>query len=85
MQGPLVGAGSSFEDHVAAVKKREELRDMAGNMEKEIDELEGLITWFCIHLEDAQTNPQLQILRDEAMRKRRETEAVVHYVQKSYM
>lgn len=76
-QGPLIGAGSTFEDHVATARERAELRDVVGNLQKEVDELEGWVTWFCIRLEDAETNPQLKFLRDEVTRKRREREQVV--------
>ena len=77
-QGALVGAGPSFEDYVAAVKKRQELKEMADSLESEANELEGIVTWFCIHLEDAETNPQLCILREEVIRKRKERETLVH-------
>ena len=76
-QGELVGAGPTFEDHVATVREMQELREVADNLESEADELEGLVTWFSIHLEDANTNSQLQILRDEVTKKRRERQSVV--------
>ena len=79
-QGELVGAGPSFEDHVAIVKERQALREVAEQLQSEADELEGLVTWFCIHLENAETNPQLQILRNEVSMKKSQREQVVHTV-----
>ena len=62
---------------MATVREMQELREVADNLESEADELEGLVTWFSIHLEDANTNSQLQILRDEVTKKRRERQSVV--------
>lgn len=62
---------------MATIRERQELREVAENLESEADELEGLVTWFSINLSDATTNTQLQILRDEVVSKRREREEVV--------
>ena len=74
----MVGAGPSFETHIHALRERQALREVAENLESEVDQLEGLLTWFSIHLEDAETNPQLCGLRDEVMKKRREKQTVVN-------
>ena len=74
----MVGAGPSFETHIHALRERQASRVMAENLESEEDPLEGLLTWFSIHLEDAETNPQLCLLRDEVMKKRREKQTVVN-------
>ena len=50
------------------------MREVAQNRQSEEDELEGLLTWFSIHLEDAETNPLLQ---QEVIKKRGERKAVV--------
>ena len=55
-----------------------QLQQRKDNLESEANELEGIVTWFCIHLEDAETNSQLHILRDEVIRKRKERETLVH-------
>ena len=62
---------------MATIRERQELREVAENLESEADELEGLVTWFSINLSDATTNTQLQILHDEVVSKRREREEVV--------
>ena len=71
-RGELVGAGPSFEDHVATMTEIKALQEMADKLQNEADELEGLVTWFCIQLEDPNTNPQIHILRNEVTKKRRE-------------
>lgn len=70
----LIGAGPSFEEHVALVRERQALREAAEDLESEADEMEGLVTWLCINLEDAGTNIQLQVLCAEALRKRQARE-----------
>ena len=59
------------------VRERQALREVAESLETEADELEGVVTWLCIHLDDADTNIQLQILRDEVVKKRREKQRLV--------
>ena len=70
-RGELVGAGPSFEDHVATMTERKALQEVADKLQNEADELEGLVTWFCIQLEDPNTNPQIHMLRNEVTKKRR--------------
>ena len=70
----MIGAGPSFEAYIHAIRERETLREVAQNRQSEEDELEGLLTWFSIHLEDAETNPLLQ---QEVIKKRGERKAVV--------
>ena len=77
-RGELVGAGPSFEDHVATMTERKALQEMADKLQNEADELEGLVTWFCIQLEDPNTNPQIHILRNEVTKKRRERESGIY-------
>lgn len=67
---------------MATVKERQALREVADNLESETDELECLVTWFSIHLEDANSSTQLQTLRQEVMKKRREREIVVWFFAK---
>ena len=43
----------------------------------ELQVLEGLATWYSLHLEDAETNPQLASLFREADRKRDEGDTLV--------
>lgn len=45
---------------MATVKETQALWEVADNLESEADELEGLVTWFSIHLEDANSSIQLQ-------------------------
>ena len=73
--GSLIGAGPSFEAYIHAIRERETLREVAQNRQSEEDELEGLLTWFSIHLEDAETN--LGSLQQEVIKKRSERKAVV--------
>ena len=68
---------------MATVKERQALREVADNLKSEANELEGLVTWFSIHLEDGNSSTQLQILRQEVMKKRREREIVVWFLQNS--
>ena len=58
--------GPSFEDYVEVVKQRQQLQEQANNMENE-----ATVTWFCIHLEDAETNQQL-------LWKKKERDTLVH-------
>ena len=58
-----------------AVRERQELREVADNLETEANELEGLVTWFSIHRKDASTNTQLQTLRDQVAAKTRERQS----------
>ena len=73
----MVGAGPSFEDYVAMVREKQSLREQMEILEVEADELEGLVTWFSMHLPYAETNPQLEILRQEVLRKRGDKERSV--------
>ena len=75
----MVGAGPSFEDHIGLVKERQALTEVADNQESEADELEGLVTWSCIQLEDAETNQHLHTLRQEVVNKKQQRERVVKH------
>ena len=68
---------------MATVTERKALQEMADKLQNEADKLEGLVTWFCIQLEDPDTNPQIHVLRNEVTKKRRERERVV-YIYTSY-
>ena len=68
---------------MATVKETQALREVEDNLDSEADELEGLVTWFSIYLEDGNSSTQLQILRQEVMKKRRERERVVWFLQNS--
>ena len=79
-RGELVGAGPSFEDHVATMTERKALREVADKLQNEAEELEGLVTWFCTRLEDPDTNPQIHILCNEVTKKRRGRESGIYYI-----
>ena len=71
----VVGAGPSFEDYVAM---RQKLREQIDALELEGDELEGLITWYTLHLLNPESNPHLEVLRQEVQRIRTERQTSVH-------
>ena len=64
----VVGAGPSFEDYVAMVRERQKLREQIDALELEGDELEGLITWYSLHLPNPELNPNLEVLRQQVQR-----------------
>ena len=81
----MVGAGPSFEDHVALIREQQGLREVVDSLDVEVNELEGLVAWYSIHLPDAEANPHLKVFREEVIRKRKELETVVKYIHCMYM
>ena len=81
----MVGAGPSFEDHVALIREQQGLREVVDSLDVEANELEGLVAWYSIHLLDAEANPHLKVLREEVIRKRKELETVVKNIQYMYI
>ena len=79
-QGEMVGAGPSFEDYVALIRERQELRERVESLEKESDELEGLLVWSSMYLPNAEYREDLEILKKEVIKKRKEKEKVVRHL-----
>ena len=70
-------AGPTFEDHVALIQERQKLMEHHEAIQLEADSLEGLATWFTLHLEDAESNTQLAILFQEVEKKKKESMTLV--------
>ena len=64
--GVSVDAGPSFEDHIAMIKERQKLEGKCDTCQVALRTLEGLVTWFNVRLPDAESNPQLSIIFQEA-------------------
>ena len=72
-----VAGGPSFEDHVALIHERQQLTEHMEGLETKVQELNSLATWLSVHLPDAETNPQLASLFQEADRLRDEGDTIV--------
>ena len=70
-------AGPTFEEHVTLIQERQKLMENHEAIQLEADSLEGLATWFSLHLEDAQSNTQLAILFQEVEKKKKESMTLV--------
>ena len=75
--GVTIEAGPSFEEHVALIQQRHRLQERCDEEGVALRTLEGLVTWFTLHLQDAESNPQLAVLRTERERKRKEISTMV--------
>jgi len=80
-----VAGGPSFEDHVAMIHEKAQLSEHMEVIEGELQALDYLVTWLSVQLEDADTNPLMSNVVEQAKRKREEsntlvsTIAVVHF------
>ena len=72
-----VAGGPSFEDHVALIHERQQLSEHMEGLETKVQELNSLSTWLSVYLPDAETNPQLASLFQEADRLRDEGDTIV--------
>lgn len=60
------GLGSSYDEYVAALKKREELSVSLTAAEQRVTMLDQLVTYFSLHLPNPSQNQQLKIIREAA-------------------
>ena len=60
------GLGNSFEEYVAALKKREELNASLSAAEQKVTMLDQLVTYLSVHISNPSQNQQLKILREAA-------------------
>ena len=63
-------AGPSFQDHIAMLQERQGLQEKYEEEKIALHTLEGLVTWCTLHLQNAESNPQLSVLLQETQRKR---------------
>jgi hypothetical protein len=70
--GEGASAGPSFEDHVSLLEERQALQEKCEEEKVALHTLEGLVTWCTLHLQNAESNPQLSVLLQETDKKRRE-------------
>ena len=75
--GGEVTAGPSFEDHVAMIQERQQLAECMEGLEAKLQDLNSLTTWLSVNLPDAETNPQLAKLFEEADKLRDEGDTIV--------
>ena len=80
-----VAGGPSFEDHVAMIHEKAQLSERMEVVEGELQALDYLVTWLSVQLEDADSNPLMSNVVEQANRKREEsntlvsTVAIVHF------
>ena len=67
------------------VRERQSLMEHIETLEAEADELEGIVAWYSLHLQDAATNPHFKVLREETQRKRMEKQIAVGLMKCTYL
>jgi hypothetical protein len=78
--GEGASAGPSFEDHVSLLQERQALQEKCEEEKVALHTLEGLVTWCTLHLQNAESNPQLSVLLQETDKKRREISTMVRMI-----
>lgn len=74
------GLGNTYDQYVAALRKREELNHSLAAAEQRVEQLDQLVTYFSLHLTNPAQNQQLKRLREEASKALLEVAAVVNSI-----
>ena len=72
-----VAGGPSFEGHVAMITEKAQLTERKEVVEGELQVLDNLLTWLSVQVEDADTNPLVSSVAQQANRKREESNTLV--------
>ena len=60
------GLGTSFDEYIVALKRREEQSAALTEAEQRVTALDQLVTFFSLHLHNPAHNQQLRLLRESA-------------------
>jgi hypothetical protein len=75
--GAGIGTGTTYDNYVTALRKREGLKDSLAKEENRATSLEQLVTFFSLTLQAPSSNQQLTIIRQEASKARLAVGALV--------
>ena len=76
--GGAGGLGNSFDEYVAALRKREQLNEKITTCQQRASVLDQLVTCLSLHTPNAAQNPHLKVLREAASKAHLEVDAVVN-------
>lgn len=72
------GLGTSFDEYIAALKRREEMSASLAAAEQKVTLLDQLVTYFSLNLPNPAHNQQLRLLREAASKAMLEVAQVVN-------
>lgn len=76
------GLGNSFDEYVAALRKREQLSEKIATCQQRASVLDQLVTCLSLHTPKAAQNPHLKVMREAASKAHLEVDAVVKCIKK---